>query len=49
MLLIKYGVPPDMAFAMKRPMRIAALIVYGEHDGGSWDWGMMRWEKPKTT
>jgi hypothetical protein len=35
----------ETAFEMSRPVRLAALIVFGQHDGGEWEWDSMRWKE----
>lgn len=42
-MLIKYGMDNDLAFAMNHTLRKAAIIVFGQLDGGSWDWDFMNW------
>lgn len=43
LVLVKNGVPFDVAFSMSRKMRRAAIIVLGEIDGGRWNWDSMSW------
>ncbi len=31
--------------SMPTMMRKAAVIVFGEFEGGEWNWGNMRWNK----
>lgn len=39
------GMPEHVAFGMSRHVRLAALIVLGQSEGGSWDWGAMKWRE----
>lgn len=43
--LVKYGVPFDVAFSVSNDMRVAWLIIFGEIDGGEFDWGAITWKK----
>jgi len=43
---MKYGVPEQTAFGMSRPVRLAAIIVYGQSEGSEWNWSAMEWVKP---
>lgn len=48
--LVSKGVPWDVVFgARKRPFtatqRLAAAVVFGEMDGGLWDWSALRWQE----
>lgn len=45
LLLVKNGVPFDVAFSMSDGMRMAACIVYGELEGNEWLWPQMRWKE----
>ena len=43
LLLVSKGVPYKTAMAMSPKKRIAMCIVFGQLDGGVWDWSEMRW------
>lgn len=45
MALVKFGVPIDTAFSFDRAWRIASLVVFGEMEGGVFDWPTMQWQK----
>jgi hypothetical protein len=38
-------VPFDVAFSVSPDDCMAWLIIFGELDGGKWDWSSMRWSK----
>ena len=42
-MLVKFGVDNDLAFAMNHTMRKAALIVFGQFEGGRWNFDTMSW------
>jgi hypothetical protein len=44
-LLIKHGFREETAFGMSRAVRLAALIVIGQSEGGVWDFENMRWRE----
>jgi hypothetical protein len=46
-LLIKNGVPFDVAFSMPDDMRIAWCVSLGTLDGGEWSWPEMKWLERK--
>jgi hypothetical protein len=39
------GIPEHVAFGMSRHVRLAALIVLGQAEGGQWDFENMCWDK----
>lgn len=43
-LLVKHGVPFDVALSMDNAMRLAWLVVVGQSEGNKWNWGSMSWE-----
>lgn len=45
LFLIKNGVTPDLAFSMKPAFRRAAVIVYGQMNGGKFDFDAWRWQE----
>lgn len=40
---MKFGVPFDVAFSAEAEWRLAALVVFGQMEGGEWSWDEMRW------
>jgi hypothetical protein len=42
-ILMKHGFSESTAFGMSRQVRLAALIVIGQSEGGEWDWSEMKW------
>ena len=42
---MKNGVPFDVAFDADSAFRMAATVVFGEFEGGTFDWDRMEWEK----
>lgn len=42
---MKNGVPFDVAFSLEDEEAFAYGIVFGEFEGGSWDWNIMDWSK----
>lgn len=46
-MLVKSGVPFDTAFALDDPMRQAFCIIFGEMEGGKFNWASMAFEEPK--
>lgn len=44
-MLVKAGVPPDYAAQLNQVRRIALLIVFGEVEGGRFNWSDFSWEK----
>jgi hypothetical protein len=47
MILVKHGVPWDVAWGMSPARRLATLVVSGELDGGEFDWDRLRWKERK--
>jgi hypothetical protein len=51
--LIKQGVPWKVVFGeelsgpLSNDERLAYLIMFGEMDGGTFNWSTGKWEKPK--
>lgn len=43
LLLIKNGVPLDVAFSLPVDERLAWAVVMGEINGGKFDWDAMQW------
>jgi hypothetical protein len=41
------GMSEHVAFGMSRRVRLAALIVLGQSDGGQWDYSNMCWAERK--
>jgi hypothetical protein len=41
------GLPEQVAFGMSRQVRLAALIVLGQSDGGQWDYANRCWAERK--
>jgi hypothetical protein len=48
LLLVKNGVPFDLAFSLDHHHRVAFCIIMGELDGGTFNWTQMAFEEPKT-
>jgi hypothetical protein len=46
-LLMKHGFSESTAFGMSRAVRLAALIVIGQSEGGVWDYSEMKWQEKK--
>ena len=44
-LLMSKGIPEFVAFGMSPDVRLAAIIVLGEAEGGTWDWSSMNWQR----
>ena len=44
-LMKRFGMREERAFAMSRAMRLAALIVDGESEGGEFDFETWTWKK----
>ncbi len=42
---MKNGFSEATAFGMSRSVRLAALIVLGQYEGGSWDYAAMKWRE----
>lgn len=47
LLLVKHGVPFDVAFTMTDEMRLAACVVFGEFEGNQFSWRDMKWMERK--
>jgi len=45
--LVKNGVPWHVAMSLSNEERVAFCIMFGELDGGVFDWGALSWRKPK--
>jgi hypothetical protein len=45
LFLVSKGVPYSQAMGMSPTKRLAMCIVFGEQEGGTWDWDEMRWRK----
>ncbi len=43
LLLVKNGVPFDVAFSLAADERLAWVVALGELAGRRWDWGAMAW------
>lgn len=46
-ILLKNGVPYDVAMSMPEWMVLAHVVTFGTLDGGKFDWQRMRWEDSK--
>jgi hypothetical protein len=42
---VKNGVPFDVAFAWDEAFVLAAVVIFGEQEGGEFDWSDMRWKR----
>jgi hypothetical protein len=40
---VKQGVPFDVAFALYPEEAMGWSVIFGEIDGGTFDWGNMSW------
>ncbi|MDA8230743.1 MAG: hypothetical protein M0006_05340 [Magnetospirillum sp.] len=45
--LVKNGVPFDVALSLSPADVLAFSIIFGQMDGGEWDWGRMTWRERK--
>ena len=45
--LVKNGIPYDKAMKLSPARRLAFCIIFGELDGGKWNWDRMGWDDPK--
>jgi hypothetical protein len=45
MLLVKSGVPWDVAFSLEDHEATALCIIFGQLDGGKFDFDRMAWRK----
>jgi hypothetical protein len=43
--LVKFGVPFDVAFSVSNNIRVAWLIMFGELEGGHFNWSSLRWDE----
>lgn len=43
--LIKQGIPFDVAFSLPPAERLAMVVVFGQFDGGVFDWDTGTWRK----
>ncbi len=46
--LVRCGVPWDVAWCLPDADALAYCVVFGELDGGAFDWSAMAWKKRKT-
>lgn len=44
---MKNGVPFDVAFSLEARRVTAFAIIFGELEGGTWDWSRMEWDAPR--
>jgi hypothetical protein len=47
LVLIKNNVPFDVAFSLDPEEVLAWSIIFGEMEGGVWNWAKMGWEERK--
>lgn len=47
MALIKNGVPEEIAWELTPSERLARIVVFGQLDGGDFDWDRLKWKEPK--
>jgi hypothetical protein len=45
--LVKNGVPFDIAFSLSDHEAMGWGIIFGQFDGGAWDWSRMAWKPPE--
>ncbi len=43
MALVKSGVPFEVAMALEDHERRGLIVIFGELDGGRFDWDRMKW------
>ena len=41
--LVRNGVPFDVAFALYEHEKLAYGVIFGELEGGEYDWNSLRW------
>lgn len=46
--MVKNGVPFDLAFSLGETERAAFCIIFGEIDGGKFDWQQMEFTKAES-
>lgn len=46
LVLVKHGVPWDVALNLSPAETLGYIVAIGELDGGKFSWGAMDWEKP---
>jgi hypothetical protein len=44
--VVSKGVPYAVAMNMDEGELLGHHIIFGEVEGGTWDWSRMEWEKP---
>lgn len=47
-MLVKLGVPYDVAMRMSNARRLAWLVTAKQAEGGKFNWTSMSWEPPPT-
>lgn len=47
--LVKGGIPYDVAFELDDDWRRAFCVIFGELDGGTFNWGSMQFEEPSSS
>lgn len=45
--LISKGIPYDIAFSLDATERTAWCVIFGELDGGTFNWSSGAWERPR--
>lgn len=43
--LVHKGIPYQQAMALDASERLACIVIFGELDGGSWNWDRMEWRE----
>ena len=43
--LIKHGISEETAFSLSANVRTAMVIMFGELEGGTFDWNRQRWNE----
>lgn len=43
--LVKNGVPFDVAFSLDEAERLGWSIIFGQFEGGEWDWNSRSWRR----
>ena len=47
LFLIKRGVPWEVAINLPPHESLAFCVIFGEQEGGKFNWSALKWEQPK--